>query len=93
MSPTPELTAKRIAIMQRLLKEALQPDLLEIIDESHHHAGHAGAQDGRGHFRLNIVSAEFAGLSALQRHRLIYAALGDLMQTDIHALSIEASVP
>jgi len=93
MSPTPELTAKRIAIMQRLLKEALQPDLLEIIDESHHHAGHAGAQDGRGHFRLNIVSAEFAGLSALQRHRLIYAALGDLMQTDIHALSIEASAP
>jgi BolA protein len=93
MSPTPELTAKRIAIMQQRLKDALQPELLEIIDESHHHVGHAGARDGRGHFRLHVVSTEFTGLSALQRHRLIYTALGELMQTDIHALSIEAELP
>ena len=66
---------------------------LEIIDESHHHVGHAGARDGRGHFRLHIVSQEFAGLTPLQCHRLVYAALGELMQTDIHALAIEARAP
>jgi len=90
MSPLPELTAQRTAAMQQRLQAALQPQTLEIIDESHHHVGHAGARDGRGHFRLHIVSSAFAGLSPLQRHRLIYAALGELMQTDIHALSIEA---
>lgn len=93
MSPAPELTARRIAQMQQRLKQALQPDVLEIADESHHHVGHAGARDGRGHFRLHIVSAGFAGLSPLQRHRLVYAALGDMMQTDIHALAIEAELP
>ncbi len=90
MSPLPEQTAQRTAAMRQRLQAALQPQTLEIIDESHHHVGHAGARDGRGHFRLHIVSSAFAGLSALQRHRLIYAALGELMQTDIHALSIEA---
>lgn len=90
MSPAAELTAQRTETMRQRLQEALQPQSLEIIDESHHHVGHAGARDGRGHFRLHIVSSSFAGLSALQRHRLIYAALGELMQTDIHALSIKA---
>lgn len=93
MSPAPEVTALRIAQMQQRLKQALQPEVLEIADESHHHVGHAGARDGRGHFRLHIVSAEFAGLSPLQRHRLVYTALGELMQTDIHALAIEAEAP
>jgi BolA protein len=93
MSPAPELTARRIEIMQQRLEAALQPEVLEIVDESHHHVGHAGARDGRGHFKLHIVSAEFAGLSPLQRHRLVYAALGELMQTDIHALAIEAEAP
>ncbi|MDZ4730742.1 MAG: BolA family protein [Xanthomonadales bacterium] len=93
MSPAPELTASRIEIMRDKLQQALQPTVLEIEDESHHHVGHAGARDGRGHFKLHIVSAEFAGLSPLQRHRLVYAALGDLMQTDIHALAIEAELP
>ncbi len=92
MSPTPELTAKRIEQMQQRLKQNLQPSVLEIEDESHHHVGHAGAKDGRGHFKLIISSAEFVGLSPLARHRLVYAALGDLMQTDIHALAIEAEV-
>ncbi len=89
MSPAPELTAQRTEAMRQRL-QALQPQSLEIIDESHHHVGHAGAKDGRGHFRLHIVSSAFVGLTVLQRHRLIYAALGELMQTDIHALSIEA---
>jgi len=90
MSPAAELTASRMAIMRERLEEALQPSVLEIEDESHHHIGHAGARDGRGHFKLHIASAKFTGLSPLQRHRLVYAALGELMQTDIHALAIEA---
>jgi BolA protein len=76
--------------MRERLEQALQPSLLEIEDESHHHVGHAGARDGRGHFRLHIVSSAFVGLTPLQRHRLVYTALGELMQTDIHALAIEA---
>ena len=57
------------------------------------HAGHAGARDGRGHFRLRIVCRAFAGLRPLQRHQLVYRSLGELMQTDIHALSITALTP
>ncbi len=72
---------------------ALEPVELELIDESYKHMGHAGARDGRGHFALRIVSAEFAGLNSIARHRRIYAALGGLMQTDIHALSITALAP
>jgi len=90
MSPAPEVTARRIEEMRQRLEAALQPTVLDIEDESHHHVGHAGARDGRGHFKLHIASARFSGLSPLQRHRLVYAALGDLMQTDIHALAIEA---
>jgi BolA protein len=93
MSPAPDITAWRIAQMQQRLQQALHPEVLEIADESQHHVGHAGARDGRGHFKLHIVSAQFVGLSSLQRHRLVYAALGDLMQTDIHALAIEAELP
>lgn len=66
---------------------------LELEDESHLHAGHAGAATGRGHFRLRIVSAAFTGLSPIARHRAVYAALGALMETDIHALSIDARAP
>jgi BolA protein len=78
-------------IRAALLK--LEPAELDLIDESHKHAGHEGARDGRGHYRVRIVSAQFAGRAALARHRLIYAALGDLMQTDIHALAIDARAP
>ena len=63
---------------------------LTLEDESHLHAGHAGASTGRGHFRLKIVSPAFKGLNPIARHRAVYAALGDMMQTDIHALSIDA---
>lgn len=71
----------------------LQPQRLEIEDQSHEHVGHAGAATGRGHFRVEIVSAAFTGESAVARHRRVYAALGGLMQTDIHALSLRALAP
>ncbi len=70
-----------------------QPQRLELIDDSARHAGHAGAQGGGRHYRLLIVSAEFTGKSTLIRHRLIYEALGDLMRSKIHALSIQAQTP
>jgi BolA protein len=73
--------------------QALEPDHLEVIDNSHHHAGHAGAADGRGHFSLLVVSKQFTGLNTLRRHRLVYETVGDMMITDIHALSIEALAP
>jgi BolA protein len=72
---------------------ALQPSVLEISDDSHKHAGHEGARDGRGHFSLLIVSPRFSGLNAIARHRAVYAAVGQLMQTDIHALSMRAYAP
>lgn len=75
------------------LRQALHTDQVELIDESHLHAGHAGAREGKGHFRVRIVSADFAGLRTLQRHQLVYRSLGEMMQTDIHALSITALTP
>lgn len=80
--------ADRIAMIQSRLREALDPRLLEVTDESHLHAGHAGARDGRGHFHIRIASDRFAGLGGVARHRLIYQALGDLLTTDIHAIRI-----
>jgi BolA protein len=77
----------------RAALQALAPLELRVIDESHKHAGHEGARDGRGHFAVEIVSQAFAGLAPLARHRRVYAALGDMMQTDIHALSIQARTP
>lgn len=71
----------------------LDPTQLEITDESHKHAGHAGARDGGGHYVLRIVSARFAGKSTVARHRMIYSALGDLMKREIHALTIQALAP
>ena len=75
------------------LEEALAPEELSVEDESHLHAGHVGARSGRGHFRVRVVSQSFAGLNPLQRHRLVYEALGEIMHEDIHALSIEAYAP
>lgn len=83
----------RIDRIRAALQAALQPDRLEIEDESHAHVGHAGAATGRGHFRVDIVAAAFAGEAPVARHRRVYAALGDLMQTDIHALSLRARAP
>ena len=89
----PRLNPARIERMRELLEAAFAPSLLEIADDSHKHAGHAGARGGQGHFSVEIVSAAFAGKPPLARHRLVYAALGDMMQTDIHALAIRARTP
>ncbi|MEO7432462.1 MAG: BolA family protein [Dokdonella sp.] len=83
----------RMGAIRALLEASLEPSALQVEDESHKHAGHAGARDGRGHFRVTIVSAAFRGQAPLARHRAVYAALGDLMQTDIHALAIDARAP
>jgi BolA family transcriptional regulator, general stress-responsive regulator len=85
--------ASRIERIRAQLARALPDAAIELIDDSHRHAGHAGARDGRGHFRARIVSAAFAGLRPLQRHQLVYRALDELMRTDIHALSITALTP
>ena len=82
---------ERVPLIRARLQAAFDPRELEVFDDSHHHAGHAGAADGRGHYRVRIVSAAFAGMTALARHRAVYAVLDDLMQTDIHALSIDAT--
>jgi len=72
---------------------ALQPSRIEIRDDSALHAGHEGAKGGGGHYSLTIVSPQFAGKNTLARHRLIYAALGSMMQQQIHALAIRAYAP
>jgi len=87
------MTKGRVQQIRAALQSELSPEALEIEDESHLHAGHAGARDGRGHFRVTIVTAEFVGLNRIQRHRRVYAALGSLMQSDIHALTIQAFTP
>ena len=89
----PRLNPERVERIRSLLMDALAPDAIEGTDDSHKHAGHAGARGGQGHFSVEIVSAAFAGKLPLARHRLVYAALGEMMQTDIHALSIRARTP
>ena len=78
--------------IRRELQATLQPDLLEVQDDSHLHAGHAGAREGR-HFTVRIISARFEGLSRVARHRLVYDALHSLIPRGIHALAIEARAP
>lgn len=83
----------RIQAIRDRLNTALEPDSVDITDESHLHVGHPGAAGGAGHFSVRIVSPKFSGLSLLERHRMVYEALADLMQTEIHALSIRADTP
>jgi BolA protein len=71
----------------------LAPQRLDLADESSRHAGHAGAREGGGHYRLLIVSPRFAGQNTLKRHRMVYDALGPLMRQEIHALAIQAIAP
>jgi len=71
----------------------LEPLSIEIVDESHKHAGHAGARDGGGHYQLQIVTFQFAGKTTVARHRMIYSALGEMMKHEIHALNIQAKTP
>jgi BolA protein len=87
------MSVDRVALLRARLNGALQPTVLEIIDESARHAGHAGAASGGGHFIVNIVSAAFQGKNPIQRHRMVYDAVGDMMHTEIHALSIQAKTP
>jgi BolA protein len=87
------MSAERVARIRERLTQALQPVTLEIIDESAQHAGHAGAAGGGGHYTVQIVSTAFAGMRPLQRHRLVYDAVDDMLHTEIHALSIQARTP
>jgi BolA protein len=80
----------------KLIKQklaALNPEKIEILDESAKHEGHEGAKNGGGHFLLTIVSCDFSEKSTMVRHRMIHAALGEMMNKDIHALSIKAYTP
>lgn len=84
------MTAERIERMHSRLSDALETNDIQIADEGHKHIGHPGAASGLGHFNVRIRSPRFAGQSMLERHRLVYEALGEMMQTDIHAVSIRA---
>lgn len=83
----------RVSMIRERLTRALEPTRLDIIDQSAAHAGHEGAKSGGGHYVITIVAAAFAGLPLLKRHRLIYAAMGEAMKDEIHALSIRAYAP
>jgi BolA protein len=87
------MTSDRVATIRARLEGEFHPEELEVIDESRLHIGHPGARDGRGHFRVRIVSRRFEGTNPLERHRMIYESLGDLMKTEIHALSLVALAP
>jgi BolA family transcriptional regulator, general stress-responsive regulator len=84
---------QRLIEIEQRLRAALAPIEFELLDESHLHAGHAGALTGKGHFAVRVVSEQFRDKLPLARHRLVYAALGELMETDIHALRIDAQAP
>lgn len=83
----------RVDAIRVAIEVALHPVSVAVEDDSHRHAGHAGARDGRGHFNVDVVSTAFAGLAPIARHRAVYTAVGSLMETDIHALSIRARTP
>ncbi|MFN2310151.1 MAG: BolA family protein [Gammaproteobacteria bacterium] len=83
----------RVNLIREKLTAALAPVHLEIQDDSAKHAGHAGARGGGGHFNVQIVSPAFTGKSSIERHRMVYSALGESMQHEIHALSIQALSP
>ena len=85
--------SERMQQIEAKLRCALEPESLDLIDDSHKHAGHAGSKEGAGHFDLTIVSANFSGVNTIGRHRLVYEALSDMMPAEIHALSIKAFSP
>jgi len=86
-------TDHRVERIREALESALAPTLLEISDDSHLHAGHAGAASGGGHYSVKIVSERFHGLRLVMRHRLVYDAVADMMRAEIHALAITALTP
>jgi BolA protein len=87
------MNERRIDLIRRQLEAAFDPEMLEVYDESHLHVGHAGARSGKGHFRVRILSRHFAGLPLKRRHQMVYDALEQLMETDIHALSLMVDSP
>ena len=87
------MSKARVELIEQRLRDALQADDVHVVDDSAAHAGHAGARSGGGHFNVTIVSQAFAGKSRIQRHRLVFDAVNDLMQKEIHALSIKAFAP
>jgi len=88
------MNSDRVEMIETRLRAAFAVEHVEIEDESHKHAGHPGAAEGGGHFRVLVVSPAFAGKNRMQRHRLVYDAMGDAMRNDvIHALSIRALTP
>ena len=94
MSGGPGLdAATRVERIRALVQDRLAPVQLEVLDESAAHAGHAGAAGGAGHFRVRVVSDAFSGLPRVQRHRLVYEALGSLLRSDIHALALTTLAP
>jgi len=88
-----QLAASRAQRLRERLQSCFAPAQLSVEDDSHLHEGHAGAAGGLGHFRVRIVSEAFRGISSVARHRLVYAAVDDLLKSDIHALAIEALPP
>lgn len=86
-------TSNGVLLIRQRLSQVLEPTELAISDDSHLHAGHAGAREGKGHYSVQITSDRFEGLNPIKRHRLVYEALGKLMETDIHALKIDARAP
>jgi len=87
------MTAERVEMIRERLTNCLQPTELDIVDESAKHAGHAGAASGGGHFIVTIVASAFQDKTLIQRHRLVYDAVDDIMHREIHALSIQAKTP
>jgi BolA protein len=85
--------SERVNTIEKLLIDAFAPSEVLVKDQSHLHAGHAGAQEGKGHFDVKVVSEEFTGQSRINRHRMVYDALGSFMQSDVHALRINAISP
>ena len=90
---TDTVVSPRVDRITDRLRAAFEPTRLDVVDDSHRHAGHPGVRDGRGHFAVVIVSARFAGMSKIERHRAVFDAVQDLMASDIHAMSIHAFAP
>ena len=87
------MTSDRAALIEKHLAQAFAPAELLVKDQSHLHEGHAGAREGKGHFEVLIVSDSFSGKSRIERHRMVFDAVGDLMETDVHALRIRTFTP
>ena len=85
------MSVERVTEIRRRLEAAFEPSILEIEDQSHMHVGHAGAASGGGHFAVRIEAVALAGVNRVKQHRMIYHALGEMMGTEIHALSIEVA--